>query len=227
MSKGGSTTWKFVLIKMHDENYKPPKKTVKIHWPGTLRKYGMQYITQYTPDEAENRLNRYYKYVIVRHPLDRVVSAYRDKMLQPDETCYQEEVGDYIKKKFRPENDTSVVQFHEFVQYLLTEDPLTFDRHWMPIQYVCQPCYVDYDYIAKVETLDTDAANIFHQLNASSSALPRLNTHGAVRKDHQYLQYFTNVTYQQFMGLVKLYELDFKLWGYDIPDFSLIKEFAS
>lgn len=227
VSKAGSTTWKFILLKVHDSNYVQPKKTVKVHWPGTLRKYGMQYLPSYTPAEAEDRLERYFKYLMVRHPFDRIVSAYRDKMLQPDEECYQQEVLAVVKENVRKDqNDNSTIKFDEFVKFLLVLDPLTMDRHWMPIYYLCQPCYVKFDYIAKVETMDTDGMNIFYNMNASEHEVPVLNTNTkkSERDPIGYLKYFKNVSYEDYQALIKLYERDFALWGYDPPDYSLIAQ---
>ena len=34
----------------------------------------------YTAEEMRHRLKHYYKYMFTRHPLDRVLSAYKDKL---------------------------------------------------------------------------------------------------------------------------------------------------
>ena len=45
-------------------------------------------LSMYTDEEAEYRLTNYMKILVVRHPLDRLVSAYKDKIYQPGQMEY-------------------------------------------------------------------------------------------------------------------------------------------
>ena len=45
-----------------------------------LQSIGLRYLSSYSDVEAAVRLADYFKFTVVRHPLTRLVSAYRDKV---------------------------------------------------------------------------------------------------------------------------------------------------
>lgn len=71
--KAGSTTWKKYLLLLSGET----------HFDGSLhRKASSLYPSPKSPQMALNLLDKSLKFMIVRHPFDRLLSAYRDKMLR-------------------------------------------------------------------------------------------------------------------------------------------------
>uniref|UniRef100_A0A8B9DPJ7 Carbohydrate sulfotransferase n=1 Tax=Anser cygnoides TaxID=8845 RepID=A0A8B9DPJ7_ANSCY len=95
------------------------------------------------PDEINYRLKNYYKFIFVRNPAERLLSAYRNKFGEIKE--YQLKYGVEIVRRYRKNGGKSAgddVTFSEFLRYLLDEDVEKMNEHWMPIYNLCQPCAV-------------------------------------------------------------------------------------
>ncbi|MBN3310968.1 CHST9 sulfotransferase, partial [Amia calva] len=115
------------------------------------------------------RLNTFTKVIVVRDPMERLVSAFRDKFEHPN-SYYHPVFGKAIIGKYR-KNATlealstgSGVTFPEFVHYLLDNHrPVGMDIHWETVNRLCFPCLLHYDFIAKFETLEEDS-NFFLRL---------------------------------------------------------------
>ena len=57
-------------------NPRGEKKTLKKKYFLYYR-YGLRPLEGYKPDQVEYMLNNYYKFMFVRHPLERILSSYR------------------------------------------------------------------------------------------------------------------------------------------------------
>lgn len=115
------------------------------------------------------------KLLVVRHPFERVLSAYRDKLensvagREHGTLYFYEKYGSKIVRKYRDKNfipprDDQVVRrqgapppagieptFREFVEYLIDTNLASYgDDHWMPYYLFCTPCSLKYDIVAKV-----------------------------------------------------------------------------
>ena len=110
------------------------------------------------------------KFLVVRHPFERVMSAYMDKLedyqrdLKYRGGYYYAMYGADIVAKFRqkyqekfPKNPLFMKKepsFVEFVDFLI-ETPITkYDEHWKPHFILCPPCHFKFDVIVKMETFD-------------------------------------------------------------------------
>lgn len=54
-------------------------------------------LSQFKPEEIRLRLDTYFKFVFVRHPLERVVSAYENKFATPQYPYFQTRFGKSIE----------------------------------------------------------------------------------------------------------------------------------
>ena len=93
-------------------------------------------------------MNRFYTFLFVRHPFERLLSAYKDKFANPDNSYYPKVIGSKIFKKFRLSTENADyssgkgVTFVEFIKFVINEfeNQNVVDNHWDMIHNLCEPC---------------------------------------------------------------------------------------
>ncbi|XP_075388963.1 carbohydrate sulfotransferase 9 [Tenrec ecaudatus] len=173
------------------------------------------------------RLNTYTKAVFVRDPMERLVSAFRDKFEHPN-SYYHPVFGKAIIKKYRPNacaealHSGSGVKFKEFVHYLLdSHRPVGMDIHWEKVSKLCYPCWINYDFVGKFETLEEDA-NYFLQLIGAPKELkfPKFkDRHSSDERTSAQVvsQYLKNLTGTERQLIYDFYYLDYLMFNYTMP----------
>lgn len=165
------------------------------------------------------KMNRTKKFLIVRHPLERLLSAYRDKLEHmQNREYYYKRFGRRIVLKYRQSGNMTRLEptFAEFLRFIVREK--YFDEHWMPYSRTCQPCTIHYDYILKFETLDRDENFFIQDANLSRYLYERTypenrNPLGATTR--KVLDEYTRGISQSLLDQVyKIYENDYKLFNY-------------
>ncbi|RZF40956.1 hypothetical protein LSTR_LSTR013211 [Laodelphax striatellus] len=152
--------------------------------------------------QAEEALQSCLKVIIVRHPFERLLSAYRDKLenvnvrTEHGSAHFYKSYGSKIVERFRVGGNKTKTQdilrpgtyywqsnqpepagieptFLEFVRYLISTDLLSYaDDHWIPYYLFCTPCLLKYDLIAKVETFFRDQIYIIRALDVQNIIKP-------------------------------------------------------
>ncbi|XP_035515529.1 carbohydrate sulfotransferase 12-like [Morone saxatilis] len=177
------------------------------------------------------KLQHYTKFLFVRDPFVRLISAFRNKFGRPNEDFYRQ-FGSVMVRRYGnvsgslPETAAEAFAagvkptFQQFITYLLdpeTEKESIFNEHWRQVYRLCHPCQVKYDFIGQLETLETDAEHLLkllqvdHLLRFPSGARNRTAT--SWEKD-----WFTQIPITMRRELYKLYKPDFELFGYPKPD---------
>lgn len=181
------------------------------------------FLSDFSPEEIRHRLRHYFKFMFVREPMARLLSAYRNKFGEIE--AYQRKYGAEIIRRYRKgyAKDKKIagndVTFTEFVRYLLDEDPERMNEHWMPIYNLCQPCAIEYDFIGSYERLESDAAYVLERVGAPQHiGFPERQTwYKPVTKET--LHYYLCTVPQKFLkDLLPKYILDFSLFGYPLPN---------
>lgn len=189
------------------------------------------------------------KFMIVRHPFERLVSAFRDKLENTNigkehgVDHYYQKYGRKIVAKYRqggvnaapppnrysqdmddptlPKPKGTEPTFPEFVNYLIDTDLLLYsDDHWMPYYLHCTPCLVEYDIIAKFETLDRDQSYVVQRAGLQGRIKPfwKHLTKGKKTAD-TVSKYFATITKVELIKLYSKYRLDFELFDYSIDEY--------
>jgi hypothetical protein len=176
------------------------------------------YLSSYSPSEQEERVSSYLKFMVARHPFIRLATAYKMKF-EANNAFFHERYGKEIVQLYRSratgQETGSDVKFTEFVEYLLhLEDVEEMNEHWQPLQALCRPCEVGYDYILHYETLSTDSSQLLTEAGLSRQ-VPTL-PHDVW--DHVSTQYvntlFQHITPAWIGQLVHKYQDDFAMFSY-------------
>jgi len=229
VSKASCTSWKRTLMMLTG-------KITKFQLPEQLpiglvhnHRNSDKYITRLEKlpkDEREWRFDRYFNFLFVREPLERLVSGYRDKLLV--DPGYHVDVD--IVRKYRPHEYNASVKrynttFAEFVRYVLDERAAgkVLDRHWVPQNELCRPCQHRYDFIGHYETLRQDAQYVVDKLKSrirrrvADVQFPADSGHR--RKSSDCLQQmYADVPAAHVQALYQLYAVDYALFGFKHPN---------
>ena len=218
-----TTNWKKVFLLLTGK----AKSMSEIGNPHDMTQF--RKLRQYTREERKERISNYTKFLFVRHPHQRLISAYYDRLrYDPSERDdnFQKIIGTEIIRRYRPPNETSEdslnlghdVKFPEFVQFLTdhTNPERLTNIHFRPIADLCYPCQMNYTFIGKYENLIEDVDRILHQVNVSLPfAFPSNNKHS--RTSQRLVRDFRSISDDQRNALFREYRNDFHLFNYD-PD---------
>jgi len=116
---------------------------------------------------------------------------------------------------------TGIVTLTEFAQYVIHDwsNATELDRHWRAQHEICNPCFLKYDFIGRFENLKQDADHILATLAASGGpniTFPFLNAFNKTVPSVQQLKtFYAKVPSEILRKLVRIYKLDYELFGYD------------
>ncbi|XP_062319597.1 carbohydrate sulfotransferase 11 [Osmerus eperlanus] len=224
--KVACTNWKRILMVL--TGAVSPRDPLAIpaneaHVSGNLRT-----LSEYSTSQINQRLSSYLKFVFVREPFERLVSAYRNKFTRSYNTAFHKRYGTKIVRRHRMDPQPEAlergnnVSFEEFVYYLV--DPATqreepFNEHWERVHSLCHPCLIHYNVVGKYETLEQDSryvlqlAGVDSQVNFPSSAKSTRTT------EDMAAQFFHNISPFYQKKLYNLYRMDFLLFNYSMPEY--------
>ncbi|XP_035826128.1 carbohydrate sulfotransferase 11 [Aplysia californica] len=232
--KVASTTWRRVFLllsgKMNTTN------PLELRSNDVHHKYDefLTYLSDFSTSDIMYRLNHYFKFVFVREPFERLLSAFRNKFETNTLSAayFRKQFGRKIIEKYR-ENPTKEavelgtdLKFEEFVNYLT--DPkrkLHLNEHWDKFQDLCHPCIVNYDFIGKLPNIDKDSGYVLERTgiadkvkfpSRSESKYGRLGTDSYMKK------YYTQIPKKSLIQLFNMYKADFAIFNFTIPE--VIKE---
>ncbi|XP_037784260.1 carbohydrate sulfotransferase 14-like isoform X2 [Penaeus monodon] len=218
-AKSGASTWKTHLLRMKgvdDPIIRNPhslKYSTMIH---ALTQLGYVNLQQKLKSPSATRV------MTARHPLSRLVSAYRDKF-RDGQAPPGYRWGALIRQYCGDCKDNNgTLPFPQFLKLVLAEKAdkglINLNRHWRPYSSICSPCAIQYDYILKQETFDDDLHYVTEQLDLREVELGTRNNNKSNRTHlPTYLDYYDDVPSEVLGRIFKLYETDFRIFDYEIP----------
>ena len=158
----------------------------------------------------------FYKFVIVREPMERLASCYYDKILVNSAPGLQK-FKLAIKKKSDSRNNNveeSEVSFTEFLQVLVLGNRgnvTNFGRHWLPYYKLCTPCSISYDYIGRLENL----SEIWNSSGLQSLAPLTWKNKKMSNETYNYKAILQTVPRSILVKVYQRIKLDYELFDYD------------
>ncbi|KAF6019561.1 CHST14 [Bugula neritina] len=208
--KAGWSTWKWLL-------YRESGK-LDTGFQSEWHKIGFKVIRNGHNSHFIHRL------IFVRDPYDRLVSAYKDKVLR-DAGRYVRQFKQPCKSKNRP--PAPALTFSQFIQciideaYTYSDNISTFgtggkmDIHWRPQTLLCNFCESNFNIIGHLEHMNEDLTEALKVLHMNTT-LAKKNASSTNKTKDLPLSYWYNQLDQRLRSdLAMLYSHDFRLLGYD------------
>ncbi|KAL7291293.1 hypothetical protein TKK_0014896 [Trichogramma kaykai] len=184
-----------------------------------------RYTLTYRVSQMKKRATGMATLMVVRHPFERLLSAYRHKLEnRQGEEYYYERFGKRIVEKYRQKSSNHTQAeptFAEFLNFIVDEQEP--DDYWTPYNSTCYPCTIKYDYVMKFENL-VDEYNYYlfitgmhkHGFPYPLTPLPENDPKSSTsQKVKEY--YFKQVPTKLLRQVYEIYKLDFILFEYH-PD---------
>jgi len=218
--KVASSTWSQLFFNLHGKKV-----------PVSRLHEAAQY---FHPDSARvsEAVSNSLVFTFVRHPFERLVSAYRDKFELARKYSYV--YSQYVTKILNIDNKQARVShglnsrrptFKEFVNYLIKEDVHKYNDHWIPYWLHCHLCQMEYDIIGKMDTWDQDVNLITDVTGLSTTNVTLTWTRRRSNSSSQIaLDYFSQLNKHSVKQLYQIYKIDFEMFEYSVqPYFDLFE----
>ncbi|XP_066284370.1 carbohydrate sulfotransferase 11-like [Branchiostoma lanceolatum] len=223
--KVACTNWKRIMIKLRHPEIEKPQD---ISPQDAHVTYFLPSLKLYSQEEIQYRLDNYFKFMFVRDPLERLLSAYINKFTMPYNLKFHRLYGTKIISRFRenPSKDSlqkgDDVTFTEFVQYLL--DPMAhgpqLNEHWDHYANLCHPCRIHYDVIGKYETLDQDVDHVLQRAGVANIVqFPPKPKKSQISTSQLLDEYLDEIGPKEVFRLHNMYILDYLMFNYSLPNF--------
>ncbi|KAH1006347.1 hypothetical protein HUJ05_007092 [Dendroctonus ponderosae] len=159
-------------------------------------------------------------FLIVRHPLERLLSAYRDKIQHAVSGSYHFKLGREIIKKYRKKETIGpkYPTYPEFITWLIdmVKEGKQLDMHWTPIVEFCTPCMFDIKIIAHTETLEDDQDYIIKRAGLGEVIKPEWKNAGKGSTTAHISSHYSQLSRSQILQLYHIYRFDFELFNYSL-----------
>lgn len=236
--KASSSNWLDYIVKLGDDQKKKLKRFRRLAGPLERVKFVAPHLTiNQLKHVAEMESSK--KLIIVRHPFDRLLSAFRDKLERKND-WYQKLYGRKIVSKYRQQaidkfsknffsaenNFGSPVpvksrtkdypSWWEFVQFVIDTSPAHHDEHWMRSSEYCSPCQFSFNYILQFRNIAQEEKFVLDEIDEKRVIEQKwVNKNAAdLSKEELISMYFNLLDDSQIISLYNIYEDDFKLFGY-------------
>ncbi|XP_014676351.1 PREDICTED: carbohydrate sulfotransferase 14-like, partial [Priapulus caudatus] len=231
--KIGSTNWKRVLLALRSNAAVDPASIDK---ELAHKRSNVTTLSKLGSAARRRRLKHYYKFMFIRDPYERLLSAYMDKFGQPN-PYFQKTYGKTIIRRYRHNATRAAlvsgrnVTFVEFLTYLsrptsFHDDPEIraiyrhsgHNRHWARYMDLCNPCSVDYDFIGDYANIEAEAQIVLEESGlAGVVEYPTRSgtNYSRPRTSQLVANMYASVPDALLRVIEQIYAIDFELFGFD------------
>ena len=154
---------------------------VNVHKPGN---YKLLY-KDYSDEEIKLRLQSYFKFLFVREPFERLLSAYEDKFVETPDVHYMKRYANKIVSNFKnymdPSSDKELT-FKKFIYYI-SSNGFNDDPHWAMNEKLCLPCQIQYQFIGHFNDMQEEARYVLRRTGMDKEVFfPPFATHNTSSK---------------------------------------------
>lgn len=188
---------------------------------------------QLTEENITDRIQNYRKYVILRHPLERLVAAYRDKLSAPlirsPKRKYFELLKHNILLQYHPNahrmwqsnsNHPNVfVPFEAFIHFIVDSNDEELNEHFQTQLTVCKPCLMQYNFYGDFRNYSRDAMKILQQFTSDVSGFTSSGYHKPAMETRALLQmYYSQLSSALKEALAHKWQLELEFYHLLFPD---------
>ena len=192
-------------------------------------KYGLRVVSPKDRTFLE-RHQSYFKFMFVRNPYHRLLSAYRywfcvkncgARLVQPEHSFWKK--VDYINEKFSsqikgiPKLKGMAITFEAFLRYVLDDVKQynTTDDHWKPLYRLSMPCVMNYDFIGKLETFQQDLYALMRHIGVVKTPEFHFKPAPINSTTNVFKEFWTEVPPDIVEQVQEVYAKDFNLFHYN------------
>nr|CAD7405121.1 unnamed protein product [Timema poppensis] len=176
----------------------------------------------------------YFKFLLVRHPFVRLVSAYRDRLednsrftsqawvYAPQILSFTRPGQDHWQRMatiFRDHRLMVVPTFEEFIRWLLRTPPGRYDAHWNRYYDQCAPCSIRYDAILHLDGNETEELDYLLSRTEMKEPIVLQESFGGPTTFQVTCDYLGQLSRQQIHSLYHTYKVDFLMFGYSSDEY--------
>lgn len=200
------TQWKTVMASLDDTETKR-----SIHDARNFK-----FLDDYPEDEVQRMLKTYFKFVFVREPFERLLSAYLDKFHSGD-PAFHNNFGRKIIRRYRPRGNPEEknVTFDEFLNYVINIGNGYWNEHWQTYDKLCHPCGIQYDFIGRFENLEEESNFVLSGIKRNSNvSFPHVKPSSTPSK---LSFYYSQIPKERLDRVLQIFSGDSEMFGYDLP----------
>ena len=209
--KAGSTSWLKTLSAMASAGRSAcahERGTINIHKTDFWRQCGLKQMVTLDKVTLESlKFDSYFKFMFVRNPYSRLLSAYMWRF------------GHRRHTGRRPRHNFTFERFLKMVMYQNTYDrkhdqsnSIT-DLHWMPATLICLPCGISYNVTGKLEHAHQASKHILKMVKVNMT-YSQLNIVSSRKGAPGMEAYYKDIKPAILRGINDVFADDFRIFGY-------------
>ena len=171
--------------------------------------------------KVNNMLKTYKKIAFVREPMERFLSAYRNKFapVDPPRRGFYYNIGLNIIKRMR-KNSTGLTPdyptFKEFANFAISTPVSSHDEHWDRQHNLCAPCDMNYDFVGTYDNIKADADAAIMLMGADKEVtFPNVEAAPEGQGSQTKMKtFYSQISQEEFTRLQNIYAKDYEIFGF-------------